>query len=126
MTLSTKVIVGQESCKDAVLLGDWAMVNNFNFHRTLNLDSLVQIIDNSTKTLSVWTFRDNGTYDLKSDERKENGHYNFLSDSCKITLGQKKMTLEGLIFHILLIDEKHLIMKCTKPKGDFIYLHRRA
>jgi hypothetical protein len=101
------------------------MVNTSYYYKSFSLDSLVQIIDISTTTLSVWTFQDNATFQLKVGKRNYKGQYKYIADNCEFRLGKKKKTPEGLTFHILLIDERHLIMTCTKPKAEFVYLCRR-
>jgi len=58
-------------------------------------------------------------------KQRDKGRFNVVQENCEIRLGTKKNTPEGLIFHILFLNDKYLVTKCTKPKGDYMYIHRR-
>jgi hypothetical protein len=120
---------GQTSCSKDKITGNWRYTNSFRYIKSLKIDSLVQASEKSKQTFGFWTFNNDGTYIMKIDtilNRKSKGHFTTNEDKCEIRLGRKKRTPEGLIFHILFIDEKYLILKCRKPNGDFVYLYKRG
>ena len=121
-------LIGQINCKKENLIGSWDYISSPAFNRTNNVDSLAPNLTNSEKIIGTWSFYDNGKYVYKANtflKRKSTGQYKFIQENCEIRLGDKNETPIGLIFHIFLLDDKYLITKCTKPKGDFIYFHRR-
>lgn len=121
--------LGQISCSKDRIVDNWIYINSLWYRESLDIDSLVRVSEKSRYSLGTWTFKIDGTYTTTIDtiaKRRSRGHFETIDDKCEIRLGRKKKTPEGLIFHILFLDEKYLILKCTKPKGDLVYLYKRG
>lgn len=120
-------LAGQTTCSKDKIIGDWTYINSFALIQPVNIDSLVHANESLHQTLGSWTFKADGMYLSTIDNlnQRDKGHFNVIQEKCEIRLGTKKTTPEGLIFHILFLNDKYLVTKCTKPKGDYIYIYRR-
>lgn len=117
---------GQDSCFKSKIIGDWEYLSSEINHSNLSLDTIIKYTRNS-KVIGTWTFNADDKYFYKSqlEKYKSKGRYYTIEDKCEIRLGSKTNTSDGKFFYILYLDDKYLITKCTKPKGAFIYVHRR-
>jgi hypothetical protein len=119
--------IGQTNCQKEKITGEWTYINSFPYYE-FNIDSLVKVSTNSRKSIGKWAFKNGGTYVITTDsiiKRNSKGHYKVFEDKCEIRLGKKKKTPEGLIFSVMFLDDNYLILKCSKPKGDFVYVTKR-
>ncbi|MBL7937088.1 MAG: hypothetical protein JNM51_14870 [Bacteroidia bacterium] len=120
-------LAGQTNCSKYKIIGDWTYIDSFVLRQPVNIDSLVHASESVQQTLGSWTFKADGMYLSTIDtlKQRDKGYFNVVQEKCEIRLGTKKTTPEGLIFHILFLNDKYLVTKCAKPKGDYIYVHRR-
>jgi hypothetical protein len=124
----TSNIFGQTICQKSNILGNWIYVNSYQPKEPLNVDSLVQTSKQLKQKLGTCSFNSDGTYYMTSDaviKHKSKGYFRVFEDNCEIRLGKKEKTPIGLIFHILFLNNQYLILKCSKPKGNFVYIYKR-
>ena len=128
LVLLSICLVGQTTCTKDKIIGDWTYINSFALRQPVDIDSLIRANESLQQTFGSLTFKADGMYLSTIDtiiKQRDNGHFDVVQEKCEIRFGTKKTTSEGLIYHILFLNDKYLVTKCTKPKGDYIYTYRR-
>jgi|GEM_PF-5750984 len=121
----SSISYGQNFCDSSKLLGNWTWVAGFPVYEVPNLDSLAKVIDSLKSTSVVSTYTASGTYSFTNGKKTSKLYYSIDSKKCTLKLRRREKSKKAFELEILLINEKHLILRQPNPHTYSIHLYRR-
>ncbi len=124
--LSTKVVNSQVICSPNMIYGDWDYIRAFIPVNKINVDSLKNLVKDTSQVLYKLTFLEDGKCISKTKAKKDRiGVYKIDSLNCTIIFGKRKKPRFSSIAKIEYVDENCLFYTKWNHHGPMTIFYYR-